>query len=874
MNKIHLAILCVFLQTAAAAERKVGPFFEPGFPFYQTQIDLTASSDSPPDNFVVRGIVIPLGSEHVVAFDQDLLRVAGVWRRAPGEPLVTLLNMAQTSYSVPNRKCGADHSKPTGDVLFASALKPGAAQALNQLASDPRRPNPGKDYGRGPLPQENWRFEGIELRGGGVVLKYRVGNAQISEWHEIRTTPDRTTIIRHFEIGPHSAPVHLSCGAFQWSLTDPKRATRKAGNGSHLSIYTNSDSLTLANQKGALIASLTPHAQTRRVSIALECSKTSSTVHLLAATPPVPFEHHQRFWPQITTTKGALSEVRANGLAIDRIPLPEDNPWGRRVRCADVAFLTEDRAALVTYDGDVWLIDGLNDPDLSKVRWSRFASGLHEPLALAIADGLIQVATKNGIVRLHDADGNGEADWYQNFSDAMRQSQSTRSFPLDMDIGPDGSTYVSAGGITLGGSGTPFAGGIARIAPDGRTAELVSQGAREPYFAVHPTTGIITGTDQQGNYIPSSVCYMIRPGDHFGFGIKTPERLTPPLAWIPHTEDNSSASQVWLTSHQFGHLSGKLLHLSYGNGGLFLICPDLEATIPQGAVIPLGINTRIPLLQGRMHPSGSSVYLAGFKIYDSRAFNQWALARMRFSSEAITTPVNARSCADGVILEFAEPLDPASVNAEKVIAQAWNYQRSSTYGSGRYRQDGTAGMDDVGVSQAVISADHKSVFVHLPRLSAVMQLEVRHSFKLANGATTEGATYFTVHEPHILDLSSAGFAHVDLSKTSIVATHRVEGPASSELGQRLSVSMGCVACHSTDGSRDGRTGPTWKGLFGSDRELTDGSIESANEFYLRDSILNPQNKVVKGFEPSMASYKGVLTQEQLESLVLYIKTLR
>ena len=45
------------------------------------------------------------------------------------------------------------------------------------------------------------------------------------------------------------------------------------------------------------------------------------------------------------------------------------------------------------------------------------------------------------------ARGDGEADWFENFSDAMLQSQTTRSFPLDMALGPDGSTYVTQGGI-------------------------------------------------------------------------------------------------------------------------------------------------------------------------------------------------------------------------------------------------------------------------------------------------------------------------------------------------------------------------------------------------------------------------------------------
>ena len=86
--------------------------------------------------------------------------------------------------------------------------------------------------------------------------------------------------------------------------------------------------------------------------------------------------------------------------------------------------------------------------------------------------------------------------------------------------------------------------------------------------------------------------------------------------------------------------------------------------------------------------------------------------------------------------------------------------------------------------------------------------------------------------------------------------------------------MGCIACHSTDGSTEGKTGPTWKGLFGRDRTFTDGSIESANEFYIRTAILEPEKKIVTGYLPGMASYKGILTDDQIDSIIMYIRTLR
>src|SRR5690606_26015329 len=150
------------------------------------------------------------------------------------------------------------------------------------------------------------------------------------------------------------------------------------------------------------------------------------------ATPELPQRTNVRRWPEAARAPVERDVWQQNGLALDRIATPDANPWARRVRAADIAFLTDDRAAAVAYDGDVWLVDGFGKLDADALTWRRYASGLHEPLAIAVASGgVVQVATKNGVVRVHDRDGNGEADWFENFSDGVIQSQTTRSFPLD-----------------------------------------------------------------------------------------------------------------------------------------------------------------------------------------------------------------------------------------------------------------------------------------------------------------------------------------------------------------------------------------------------------------------------------------------------------
>jgi len=89
-------------------------------------------------------------------------------------------------------------------------------------------------------------------------------------------------------------------------------------------------------------------------------------------------------------------------------------------------------------------------------------------------------------------------------------------------------------------------------------------------------------------------------------------------------------------------------------------------------------------------------------------------------------------------------------------------------------------------------------------------------------------------------------------------------------GQRLAVSNGCVGCHSADGSP--LTGPTWFGLFGSERQFVDGTSAVADEAYITNSILNPTEQVVQGFAPVMPPY--TLTDEEIANLIAYIKTLK
>lgn len=93
-----------------------------------------------------------------------------------------------------------------------------------------------------------------------------------------------------------------------------------------------------------------------------------------------------------------------------------------------------------------------------------------------------------------------------------------------------------------------------------------------------------------------------------------------------------------------------------------------------------------------------------------------------------------------------------------------------------------------------------------------------------------------------------------------------------ERGEKIYKEKGCNACHSVDGTV--LVGPSFQGLVGHDVELEDGSTVTADENYIRQSILEPQAQIVKGFQPVMPSFKGILTDDDITAMIAYMKTLK
>jgi cytochrome c oxidase subunit 2 len=148
-------------------------------------------------------------------------------------------------------------------------------------------------------------------------------------------------------------------------------------------------------------------------------------------------------------------------------------------------------------------------------------------------------------------------------------------------------------------------------------------------------------------------------------------------------------------------------------------------------------------------------------------------------------------------------------------------------------------------------------------------------------------TWFEATKPGTYVLFCAeycGTGHSDMGALVIVhppgefeawladAGNIVDRMSPSQAGELLYNTRGCKQCHSIDGSAG--IGPTFKGVFGHSYPMKDGEQVTADENYIRESILDPQAKIVAGFDPVMPTYKGKLKDNEITAIIEFIKTLK
>jgi len=857
---------------AVAAERKWNDFVEPEFPFFSSVVDgRRLGNGLPADNLTPRGIVLNLGQSRWAVFDVDLLRFSVLWEGDGVSPV----SMAQGSYHESGRKApeGQDAlPTPLGQVWLATGVYPGFQFGDSFRRLDPRDPTPDpREVGRGALPASMGRFGSLDFSQSIPVLRYVVEGVEIQETVEA-DGPGGRSVRRRIHLGPTTLPAWIAVG----HRSVPKGAPLRIEVLDHDGVGAGGRAEWVEMAGGLGVVRVPPKPRGGTVEIRVGRGEAG------VARDRVVQPRSGRRWPDEIVTAGRVSEDQES-YVVDRIPLPSINPWRRQVRLGDLAFRSDGVAFGVTFDGDVWRMVGL-EGDLSAVRWCRYSSGLHEPLGICVRGEEVFVHDRNGIWRLDDRDGDGEADCHVLYAATVSQTAETREFASGLRLMPDGSFVIGKGGqrgATLG----RHSGQVMRISRDGRTATVLGHGFRQPFIGVHPTEGWVSVSDQQGHYVPTTPLYLLGSDRYHGFRPlilpknQHEEPIEEPLVWIPHAVNASGAGQVWLSGARMGPLTGGLLHLGYYRPEVFAVLGATPGAGTGATVLSLTKDLDFAPLAGAVGVKDGHVYLTGFQIWGSTAKDISGLARLRHTGMEDVLPLEVEATASGIRIRFGARLEESGLRVPgSFVVERWNYIRSAEYGSPHVRLDGAKGHDVLPLQRVCLTQDRRSVFLAVSDMKPSMQMRVGWSLRTAAGMAFVRSAYLSprVLKPFVPD--GQDFVEVSQGGAEVKGGAGKEGgmPDTME-GGRLAEVMGCVACHSVDGTLVGKVGPSWKGLWGSERRFVDGTKALADETYLRESMRQPAKRVVAGFQLSdagMPSYEGVLTEGQETALIRYIESVR
>ena len=697
---------------------------------------LASSVRLPDGSSVVRGLTVRVGPEASVLYDLAQGSVRAVWTGG-------FLKFDATRFGLIGTPV------PEGTVLWTSDIqRPEKAAAV--------------------------RFLGQHHTPSGVVLDWEVQGVLLRERPEWVATTGGPALVRHLTIGSRTTPIswwaagHLRGRQFTTEASEQRKAFQikegatQAGTDSVRSLRLMRNADANAASAAAVLGGqdLQLDSTTREAGgVALGSSVltlqpgAAVSVDLVlwrgAATAAAEFDRWAkaqkslRLQTENIPTAPDVAEQLTRGqrgletgpFAVDTLTLPYDNPYQALLFAAGVDFTSDGAGYVCTIHGDVWRVTGI-DAGLQSLRWKRVASGLFQPLGLKVRGDRVFVLGKDRITRLDDLNHDGVTDFYATFYDGIATSLGGHDYVTCLEVDQEGRFYYA----------DPQ--GVHRVAADGKSAQTLASGFRNPNgMGASPDGRVITVAPQQGTWTPTSEIAEIRLGGWYGFGGPKADHNPPlgrdwPLCWIPHTVDNSSGSQAWIPSGQWGDLSGQMMHLLWGRCGMMLVLRDTHGAVAQGAVVPLPVKFLSGPNRASFRAQDSSLYVAGSTGWQTSAVKDGAVQRVRRTGKPLRIPVAWKQ--DGTALEFtfAEKLDPAAAaDVGSFGVRRWNYRYTQDYGSKEWSvmDPKKEGRDEVEVKSAALLADGKTVRLTLADARPAMQYELRYDVGF------RGQVWFSLH---------------------------------------------------------------------------------------------------------------------------------
>jgi putative heme-binding domain-containing protein len=631
------------------------------------------------------------------------------------------------------------HPRIVGQVHVNNPDGPGWANPENSGSADPRvLGRDGRHYG--PLPRPWAHYKGLYHHGDQVILAYTVGTTNVLEspGREIDPAqPDVPIFTRTLETGPTTADLTMR-------VASTKVAVSLVGEGpSHL-----------IRQDGMTVLSIPRSTSSRVVKVLMSGGGARALDAYAAASAPStslePLTHGgPRRWPDVLKTNAVIG--RDDGpFAADVLTVPDNNPWLCQMRPSGFDFLPDGRrAAVCTWDGDVWLVDCVDEPARG-LSWQRIASGLFQPLGLKVVGGRIYVGCRDQIVCLRDLNGDGETDFYECFNSDHQVTDHFHEFAMGLQVDAEGNFYYARAARHGLKAVVPHHGTLLRVGKGGGPTEILATGFRAPNGVCLNPDGTFFLTDQEGFWLPKNRINLVNRGGFYGnmwgyHDVTDPsdDAMEPPVCWITNAFDRSPGElvRVETANPAWAPLKGSLLNLSYGNGKVFVVPYEVVDGRMQGGMCALPLPAfPTGVMRGRFHPTNGQLYACGLFAWAGDRTQPGGFYRLRATGKPMFVPVELHARRNTLAITFTGRLDrKAAADPSRYSARTWSLKRTVNYGSDHHDERPAR------IAAARVSDDGRTVVLEVPELRPTWCMEITYAILGEAGEPVEGTIDNTIH---------------------------------------------------------------------------------------------------------------------------------
>ena len=408
--------------------------------------------------------------------------------------------------------------------------------------------------------------------------------------------------------------------------------------------------------------------------------------------------------------ENATAAAEAQYYRIETIPIPE----GVSLEIGGMAPLPDGRLGVITRRGELWLIDNPTMAGGVRPTFSRFASGLHEPLGLAYRDGAFYASQRSELTRIRDGNGDGRADLYETVY-AWPLSGNYHEYSYGPLFTPQGNmlVWLNLGWLGRGVSIAPWRGWTVEITPDGKLTPFAT-GMRSPAALAQNLEGDLFYAENQGDWVGSGHITHVEKGDFLGnpaglvwtsdpasplqlresdvpntgepkyeVAQRVPD-LKAPAVWFPHTLLGISTSSILADSTRgaFGPFAGQLFVGDQSYSRINRVFLEKVDGVYQGAVFAFREGFNSGVLRQEWARDGSMLVGMTERGWNSSGDAPFGLQRLVWTGRTPFEAQRIEARPDGFEVVFTLPVDRATAaDPASYEVNSFTYRYHSTYGS-------------------------------------------------------------------------------------------------------------------------------------------------------------------------------------------------